>query len=134
MTEGKITFDGYQVKEINFLLNQNYSTESEQIEINFELESKQGLAEDKMHSSLLLTAKIFDDAEKNNYPFQLKVELEGFFSIDSEKEIDIEKYSPNMIAILYPYLRALISNITVNSNIPALTLPTINANDFIKNN
>jgi len=55
----------------------------------------------------------------NDYPFEIKVKILGIFET-------------NVIAILYPYVRAIISTYTAQANVPALILPPINVNSLMK--
>ena len=73
--------------------------------------------------------EIFKDAEKNNYPFEMTVSLTGKFECEGEEP---EKFSKNAIAILYPYVRAIVSTYTANANVNALILPAINVNKLIE--
>mgnify|MGYP000914382035 CR=1 FL=1 len=73
---------------------------------------------------------IFKDALKNNYPFEMNLEMTGFFETENGES---DKFIKNAIAILYPYVRALISTYTANANINPLILPAINVNKLIEN-
>lgn len=41
-------------------------------------------------------------------------------------------FEPNAIAILYPYVRSIISTYTTNSNVDPIILPTINVVEMLK--
>ena len=73
---------------------------------------------------------VFENAKENNYPFEMKVQITGFFSLENETKINLE---PNAVAILYPYVRAIVSTYTANANVNALILPPINVNSLFKN-
>ena len=105
---GIIRFEKYEVEEIQFKLNSAY--EEEEVIIH-----------------------IFDEAIKNRYPFEMKVVVVGYFSIGVEKDNDIAHYQANAIAILYPYIRAIVSTYTASANVTPLILPTVNVNKFLKN-
>ena len=75
-----------------------------------------------------LDVRIFEDNEK--YPFYMKVVLRGFFTIENNE--DNINFEPNAIAILYPYIRSIVSTYTANANIMPLTLPVINVNKLLK--
>ena len=66
---------------------------------------------------------------------QVKFAIEPTVENDGQKMtltliVDMFK---NAIAILYPYVRALISTYTANANINPLILPAINVNKLIEN-
>lgn len=69
----------------------------------------------------------------------IEVLVEAQFSFkDIERLEDIPDYFyPNAIAILFPYVRAFVSTLTLQANMPALVIPTMNLTalkDDFKNN
>ncbi len=80
----------------------------------------------------------FDENKSKNDAF-IKVSLSAFFKfrdVASVEEIPNFFYK-NSIAIVYPYIRAFVSNISLQSNSGTLILPTLNLSsledDLIKN-
>lgn len=74
-------------------------------------------------------------------PFIINVELTGVFDIEFEKddEQDIEQLkellSQNAIAILYPYIRSLVSDITSKANsFDTFIMPVANIAKVMKEN
>jgi len=66
-----------------------------------------------------------------NPPFTMKVDIAGYFG--TMEEIDIEeKYRANAIAILYPYLRAIVSTYTSSANVLPIILPAVNINAMLE--
>ena len=47
-------------------------------------------------------------------------------------ESDIKKFESNAIAIMFPYLRAIISTYTVNANVAPVLLPAMNINEYFR--
>jgi preprotein translocase subunit SecB len=78
-----------------------------------------------------LYTKVFGNSEIKNYPFEIEVAITGYFDI-SENEGNID-FEPNAIAILYPYIRAIISTYTSSANVMPVILPAINVNAVLKN-
>lgn len=70
--------------------------------------------------------------ENGKNPFDIEVQITGHFRIVSEDgaEADADTVScmmnQNSYAILFPYLRAIITNLTATANIPPIVLPVIN--------
>ena len=63
----------------------------------------------------------------------MEVVLKGFFSIDSaDSNVDISFFKTNAVAILFPYLRAIVSSYTANANIAPVILPAMNINEYIR--
>ena len=76
-----------------------------------------------------LEVRIFEQAEEKNYPFEMLIDITGFFAImNNNEKID---FKPNAVAILYPYVRAIVSTYTANANVPPLILPPINVNKLL---
>lgn len=70
--------------------------------------------------------KVFNN-DQNDSPF-VSVRCVGFFNFDNVSEItDIpDFFYRNAIAILFPYVRAYVSLITSQANLPGIILPTLN--------
>jgi len=69
----------------------------------------------------------FSSSEKDKTPF-VQVKCVGIFKFQDVKSIDDvpEFFYRNSIAILFPYMRAYISMVTNQANIPQIMLPTLN--------
>lgn len=65
-------------------------------------------------------------------PFKLYVSITGHFLLEESTDTKLEAnvkdtiLKNNTAAILFPYLRAIVSMITINANISALLLPIMN--------
>lgn len=115
-----ITFDGYSVDELIFRHNPEFIETDEPIELSPSISRTIEKTDDgKIFVHLLLCV------DKNNKPFELHVELTGFFSISGENCSE-DIVNNNTVAIMYPYLRSTVSFLTLNANVPPLVLPTIN--------
>lgn len=123
-----LKFEKYIVNEIHFKFNKNYQEPEGGISIKMEILPKVEFNKGKMN--VALSCDIFNDAEKNNYPFEMSVSLTGFFSTEGEKT---EMFAKNAIAILFPYVRAIVSTYTASANVPPLILPAINVNKLVEN-
>ena len=78
---------------------------------------------------VFLSIDVFRDAVKHNYPFEMSVSVVGYFKISDPE--DIEKYKPNAVAVLFPYVRSIISTYTAVANVNPLILPTVNINKML---
>ena len=65
----------------------------------------------------------------------MRVKIVGLFEVDKEIDTDTRKdfAERNSIAILFPYLRALVSVYSSNANIGNLILPPINVVKYLEN-
>lgn len=128
--ESVLKFENYVVDEINFKRNNKFDPkENEDSRVEFNIKKSKIL--DKNNMAIKIYVHIFENAEDNNYPFEMDVSITGYFVIsDSTGKINFE---PNAIAILYPYVRAIVTNYTINANIGAVILPAINVNKLLEN-
>lgn len=128
-----LRFINYQVNEVNFQLNIDYKEDAASVDFNIE-RFVQYLEDDENTMYVTLVLNIFENPKENNYPFSMFLDVTGIFKLDN---IDIGKRESfaevNAVAILFPYLRSLVSTYTANSNIPALILPPINIVKLIEN-
>lgn len=70
-----------------------------------------------------------DHSKNHELPMlDIFVRYVGYF----EAEEDIEKFFLNATSILFPYLRAHISNLTGEAGIPKITLPPVNIIELVK--
>ena len=124
-----LKFNGYIVNQVNFIRNEQTKNNSESWELSFEIKNDTKINEEKNKMSISLLLDIFKDVE--NAPFYMNAKITGFFEMAGEE--DITRYEANAIAIMYPYLRAIISTYTASANINPLILPAINVNAMLKN-
>ncbi|WP_338595627.1 protein-export chaperone SecB [Clostridium baratii] len=125
-----LQFENYIVENVEFKVNLDYSGSDKEIEID--LDNNYKLEGDNFCS--ILELEIFPKAEENDYPFNMKIKMIGLFKVDSfEKEAVKNSYiERNSIAILFPYLRAIVSTYTANSNIGTTILPPINVIKYLE--
>lgn len=123
-----LLFNKYIVNQVFFKTNNKYEEPENGISIKMEITPK--IEVDKERMNVTLNCDIFSNAEENNYPFEMSVSLTGFFSTQGEKT---EVFVKNAIAILFPYIRAIVSTYTASANVPPLILPAINVNKLIEN-
>lgn len=125
-----LKFIDYKVEALEFDLNKTFDADA--VDVDFNIESNVDILE-KKQAAVRLELKIFPEAEKNNYPFTMKLVLVGLFEIVN---YDISEgmyiFEKNAIAILFPYIRSLVSTITANVNVPPLILPPINVVSFLE--
>lgn len=124
--KSKLRFNKYVVNEVNFKNNDNFKPQP--VTIDFSI--YKNIEREENNMKVELVTKVFENAEENNFPFEMIVKLTGYFTEENNDEnINFE---PNAIAILYPYVRSIISIYTINSNVNGLILPAINVNNVIK--
>lgn len=124
-----LKFNNYVVESIEFRANFNFSGEDK--DIKFDFDSSYEFEDDNF--ILKLNMVIFPGAEQNDYPFSMKVEMIGLFEVESSADDNtkINFAEKNAIAILFPYLRSLVSVYTSNANIGTTILPPINVVKYL---
>lgn len=124
-------FDRYVVKKVQFDYNLEFDSD-EAIDISLDMNASYEIDTEKRCMVTVLDVTIFDNPIENNYPFKMYVELAGVFSMQEGDINDIEKFKPNSVSILFPYVRALVTSFTASANVTPLILPTINVNAYIQ--
>lgn len=113
-----------------FIVNKEFEFQDEiSLEIDNDIKIV-NLPETSMASIVTLNLKFFKNSEFEKVPFNLELEIEGKFGWDEELdenpkhlEVLLKENSP---AILYSYLRPVITTISVNANLPPLVIPLMN--------
>lgn len=125
--ESVLKFENYIVKEVNFKKNFTENMKKEW-KLDFNINSQVMCNDEKNKMQVELSVNVFEGIE--NAPFYINATILGFFELIGKE--DITKYRANAIAIMYPYLRSIISTYTAVSNVNSLTLPSINVNAMLE--
>lgn len=114
----------YRVNELDFKFNEAVKG-NVAFQIKPKIECKVAKKEDNLFVNL--TLKINEDISAP-VPFNLKVVLAGTFKLKDATLSDelAQKAQVNeAFSVLYPYLRSIVSSVTLQCNIPAYILPTV---------
>ncbi|MFQ7001573.1 MAG: protein-export chaperone SecB [Clostridium sp.] len=131
-TSSMIRFLGYRIKQIDFKLNEEFfnNRKNEQLKMDLDFDFEKEEVDDKL--KLIVKVIIFKNYTESERPFTLEVSIMGNFIFD--KNVDTRTKEKliytNAIAILYPYLRMIVSNITSNIGITPVILPVINISKY----
>jgi preprotein translocase subunit SecB len=132
--ESNLIFIGYQIDKIDYKINPNFQFK-EPLQVTFSLTSqiKTQDNEQKKGAVVTLTCSVFENADQNNYPFSLMMSLSGAFAFNGniEEEGFLKFCKTSGTAILFPFLRSAVANITAAANIQPLMLPVINVHNFL---
>ena len=101
-----LKFDNYVVKEIVYKINENFD-KKERVKLDFSFDNKLNYISEKCRMEIELTVYVFRNACENNYPFEMKVVLTGFFEVEME-DVDVRKFEANALAILSEILFAIV--------------------------
>ncbi|EHQ8839927.1 protein-export chaperone SecB [Enterococcus faecalis] len=134
----KIQFKDYYVEKLEYNENENYN---ENLSNTFEVETSPHVDIIFKENFILI---VFEDnigtIENENCPFTVNIKLNAFFEYsveqnENDKKILNNLVSQNALAIIYPYIRSLVADITQRSNrFPSFILPTINIAKLIEDN
>ncbi len=131
-----LEFKNYSVNELSYKKNKLYQENSQNISIDPKIEIKNTLKQDK----IIVTVNVHIGSQSDKpTPFMVTASISGEFIYhenEDHNQIGVDTLiKKNAVAILYPYVRSLVSNITTASNqFPALILPTINVTQVLDEN
>ncbi len=122
----------YRVNKLEFSFNEGVKPNSS-FQIKPKIECKIAKKEDMLFVNL--TLKINEDIS-GPVPFNLKVLLAGTYKTADGSSLDLVDQKTQIneaFSILYPYLRSIVSSITLNCNIPAYILPSVTPEQLTEN-
>ncbi|MBC8581204.1 protein-export chaperone SecB [Zhenhengia yiwuensis] len=125
--KSKLRFINYVVNKVEFYMNPKFTGDA--VSLDFDIEREIKFLEDEDNTVLVkLEADIFPLAEYKNYPFSMKLEITGVFEIENNAtEVEARGLAEtNAIAILFPYLRAMVTTYSANANVEPIIIPPIN--------
>ncbi len=137
MFSGVLKFNGYNVEKFNYIRNNSNDTNSnEPVSLSPQIMFKIVLKKDNpLKSNVLIGVRLgYDD---NVLPFKVEAVVKGYFELEGEETTELDSiykfYLQNGTAILYPYLRAIVTTLTGTGNYQAIILPTVNFYKLIEN-
>lgn len=113
-----------------FQINKEYNF-IEEISLEIDSEIKIGKRNEKeMTVEVLLALEFFKHQIFDTVPFKLEMEIDGVFGWNDEQDKDQERLDillkENAPAILYSYLRPVITGTSIDANLPPLVIPLMN--------
>ena len=132
--EPYIKLNGYEIEDLNYTNNkETLKSYSE----GFVFEPNFSLTKDKLHAKLTVKASILVEKNSNSKNRGISMTINGFFSISEDIVDDEKKVAQSLIvngtAILFPYVRSIISMISGLDSAQTVLLPTINTTDLFGN-
>lgn len=121
-----MSLNRYTVKSIGFELNANYvPNEQHTIKIAPKFERIIHKIDDE-NFQLTLSVRIAT-SEENPVPFNVNVAISGDFHLKNwESSENVNLYRLSAPAILFPYLRSIITMVTADSGFPPYIMPIVN--------
>ncbi len=126
-----INLDSYIIDTINYKINEDYINEEDNIDIKISFDNDISINEELKKARIRIGCYIFKGYKDS--PFNLDLNITGYFSYNSKYSVsEIEKLIlVNGTAILFPYLRSMITTITANSGYVPIIIPTVNINKLL---
>ena len=120
-----------KLNRIEYQTNRNFNFVKElQLELNNDITIARNSEAGSHEAIVVLKAGIFIGKQLEEVPFQFNMEIEGLFTwteeLGEKEELLETMLSQNAPAILYSYLRPLITLITVEADMPPLVIPLMN--------
>lgn len=125
----KLSLDDYKIESISYKYNASFQS-GESIKVEIKTKITVGINKEKQKSRVTIDLTVFPDAFDNNKPFYLNIILVGFFSANETlPPEELRRLSQfNGTAILFPFVRSAIVNITAQANVEPLLLPLVDIN------
>lgn len=137
IVQGIISFNGFQVDRMQYERNINNEHSNNYSEITpkffIKLVEKK---EDNSFFNIIFGVRIDGDKE-NPLPFKAEVIIRGFYAFKEDEAgeygiEDLQKFKLiNGSAILFPYLRSVLTDLTSKSKHQPVILPTVNFSKYI---
>ncbi|MCF4113161.1 protein-export chaperone SecB [Dethiosulfovibrio acidaminovorans] len=129
-----LRFTDYKLERACFEGNPNYEKREGMIPLDLSLNREmKSISENSF--SLSISVDVFEKPRENNYPFSVGVTVSGFFQVDDSVGLDLKNklIETNAAAILFPYVRSIISQITLMANTDStLILPPVNFVEMLR--
>lgn len=119
--ESHFQLDYQRLIELNFKIKEKIELNNEKPILN--IKTKIGKDENKKIARVTLSVYVEKD-------FTMDVSIEGYFKWSNTSENDLEKLLiTNAPAVLFSYIRSIVSNTVVYAGLPPIILPLINFNE-----
>lgn len=122
----KYDFKGITAEELSFKLNRVRLNPDEKLDIKpqFSRQVRKVNGNDKLNF-IALSVKI-ESTEAEPKPFDINVTLVGVFEVeDVANDAEERRFVIDATKLLYPYLRAAVTNLTASAYVAPLNLPVI---------
>ncbi|MDM5145384.1 hypothetical protein ICE98_02518 [Lactococcus lactis] len=127
LNEPVIYFKGYKIKKYNYI-SRDEKLEIEDGKLPFNMSVNPRISSDFKNGYIVVSVTL----ETEDFSVEIVVEAE--FDINVEGKENIEKFLVvNGTAIVFPYIRSMVSMLTSLDSGKAFILPTINTLDLIPN-
>jgi preprotein translocase subunit SecB len=127
MKKYQFSFADFKILQVNFTVNKEFTPpeDNEAVEIG----SRINIGHEKEDNQLTVFLAV--ELDSAHVPFDLSIECAGLFSFkerldEYESEFIEEITNVNCAAIIFPYLRETVADLTRRAGFPPLHLPPVN--------
>lgn len=129
MMESTLTFEGYCVKKMNFVLGEHFGENVEDMEISVEFNrTDRTISKSEKTTKFTVQFDCVIGDKNNDKGFYMELSVVGYFSAPEKNK----QYVANACTLLFPYMRSAVANLCTTANIPAFYLPVINPQMFFE--
>ena len=127
----QIRLTGYTVDKISFITNKDFDFKANpKVKVTPKFDREVTKIDDM---SFMLSLSISFDHPENNIPFFMDIQVSGKFMFTNWETDQLYKVAKShATSVLYPYIRALVTTVTANANVPPYILPIMNSNTLFK--
>lgn len=110
----------FRAESLQFDMNHHFKPKKdENLPLSIKLDQRTRMSGTPKEPAFLnIRVTVFDDAETNNYPFEIIADVTGVFLINAEGADREAILRDNGMTMLLPYVRAMISQLVSLANLP----------------
>lgn len=132
---GVLEFKRYTVNKMQYTKNKLFNPNEKKVNLDPKLSADAVVNDQSIVMTLKVTVGSISD---DKLPFLVHVEVTGHFIFNEDEDENHLGIKPfvknNCVAILYPYIRAIVASLVTNSNeFPGYIMPTINVAKKLEN-
>ena len=116
----EIRLADFRAESLQFDMNHHFQPkDNENLQLSIKLDQRVRMSSTPKEPVFLnIRVTVFDNAEVNNYPFEIIADVTGVFFIEAEGTDRETILRDNGMIMLLPYVRAMISQLVSLANLP----------------
>lgn len=127
----KYDFKGITTEELSYKLNRVRIEPNQRLDIKPQFARQVRKANDNPKLCFIALSVKIESTEQEPKPFNINVSIVGVYELEKEPAAEEERaFVIEATQMLYPYLRAAVTNLTAQAYITPLNLPVINGPIF----
>ena len=126
----KFDFKGITAEELSFKLNHVKLAPDTKLDIKPQFSRQVRKVNNNEKVNFIVLSVKIESTEAEPKPFDIHVSLVGIFEVEAKNETEERSFVIEGTKLIYPYLRAAVTNLTASAYIAPLNLPIINGPIF----